>query len=158
VPLMLLVPGGQVQAQGNAPLVVRLQAPAQVQVGEAIQVVLQVSGGSSSIGSMEASMLYDPAAAEFAAFNPPAATAQTGLGRLIVPDGPTGSSVGYFTCATPECHEIGSALAAMASAGIASAANDRLATLEILPLEAGQLEIRLDNLQIVDQTGQSLPV
>jgi len=156
--LIVLVPGGQVQAQANAPLVVRLQAPAQVQVGEAIQLVLQVSEGSGSIGGMEASILYDPAAAEFAAFNPPAATAQTGLGRLIVPDGPAGSSVGYFTCATPECHEVGSALAAMASAGAASVANDRIGTVEILPLEAGQLEIHLDNLQIVDQTGQPLPV
>jgi len=155
---MVLVPEGQVQAQGNAPLVVRLQAPAQVQAGEAIQIVLQISGGSGSIGGMEASVRYDPAAAEFATFNPPAATAQTGLGRLIVPNGPTGSAVGYYTCSTPECHEVGSALAAMASAGIASVANDRLATVDILPLEAGPLEIRLDNLQIVDQTGQPLPV
>src|SRR3954463_13145290 len=106
VALLTVVPAIQVQAQENAPIIVDVKVPAKVGFGEAFTLTLQVSGASDSIGGMEATTLFDPTAAEFAAFYPPATTAQTGVGTLIMPESPEGASVGFFTCTTPECHEV----------------------------------------------------
>jgi len=158
VALLTVISEVPLQAQSNAPLVVQVQAPTQVRVGEAFSLTLVVSGASESIAGMEAMALFDPAAAEFSAFYPSAGSAQTGLGTLIMPESPAGAAVGYYTCSTPECSEVGGALAAMATAGVASLTPNTLATVEILPLVAGQLEVRLDNLQLVGASGDPMPV
>src|SRR6478736_519663 len=82
VALLAIAPPLQAHAQGSAPLVIHVQWPANVKVGEAITLTLQVSGASDLIGGMEATMLFDPTAAEFAAFYPSATTAERGLGTL----------------------------------------------------------------------------
>jgi CSLREA domain-containing protein len=149
-----------VHAQEAGSISVLLQVPEQVAVGEVIPLTLQITGGSDAIGGMEALALFDPSAVEFAAFYPALqpSTAQAGLGTLISPDTAAGAAVGYYTCATPECQEVGAAFAEMATAGIASTAPDLLATVELFPLVSGQVEIRVDNLQLVDHNGQPLAV
>jgi hypothetical protein len=160
--LLVAAPGvpaqAQDQAQDNAPVTLHVQAPAQVATGEAIPLTLQISGDAARVGGMEALTLFDVNAAEFAAFYPSFTATQAGLGTLLVPENEIGATVGFFTCATPECQEVSAALASMASAGTAAVGADTLATIEVLPLVAGQLEIRLDNVQIVDHAGHALPV
>jgi len=155
--LLLAAPASQLKAQESTSVTVRLQAPAQVAVGEVIPLTVQVSGGAS-IAGMDALTVFDATAAEFAGFYPTTAGTQSGLGMLVVPETPAGAAVGFFTCTTPECQEIGTALASMANAGIAAVAPDLLATVELLPLVEGPLEIHLDNVQIVDSTGRPLAV
>jgi CSLREA domain-containing protein len=128
-----------------------LEAPAQVQVGDVIAVRLRVDG-NVQVGGLEALVAYPRTAAEFASFSPAQPSGDAGQGRLVVPELAAGSAVGYYTCATPSClRGQERQIQAAAEPGI-------LAEVELLGLTAGQLEVRVAHLQLVDRNGLAIPV
>src|SRR5690606_22566135 len=97
-------------------------------------------------------IVYPPDAAELAGFSPAPPLGEMGLGQLVAPQLGVGSAVGFYTCATAPC------LNRRAAQAQAAAEPGVLAEAELLALAPGQLEIRLDHLQLVDRTGQPIAV
>ena len=149
---LVVMRGEVVQGQAATPAQLTFQAPAQVEAGQVISLTLRLAS-PVTVGGFEAQFLFDPQAAEFAAFYPPAPTADAGLGRLLAPQLPGGSAVGFYACATVPCLEQRAVQVAAASA-----VTDQVAVVELLPLTPGVLEVTLGHLVVVDAAGHLLPV
>jgi CSLREA domain-containing protein len=128
---------------------ITLQAPAQVRLGEVITLRLRLHG-DLQVAGFEAQLLYAQGVAEFAAFSPPPAPEGYANGQLIVPQMGVGSAVGYFTCSTGPCRS------RQQSQPTVEAEN--FGVVEVLPLAAGTLEIRLAHVQVVDSSGRPLAI
>ena len=130
---------------------VTLEAPAQVGVGEVIPLRLRVEG-DVQVGGFEGVILFDRGAGEFAGFAPPT-PGELGLGQLIVPEIANGSVVGFYTCGTTPCmnRRDVQVQAAATEAGL-------LGEVEILPMVAGPMELKLGHVLVVDRTGQTIAV
>jgi CSLREA domain-containing protein len=132
-----------------------LSAPLQVAVGEAISVVLTVKNATNLAG-YETLVLYDTSAAEFAGLhqqNNDLRRAGRAVDSLTVADLAIGSAIGLYSCPLNDC--MGSA-GRRPDQGVAG--DVRLATLDILPLQAGTLEIRLGATKLVDAAGNPIAV
>jgi hypothetical protein len=135
------------EATESANLIV--EAPAQVALGEVVVLTLRLEG-EVEVGGFEAQILYGREAGEFAGFSPLATSAEQGLGRLIVPELAGGSAVGFYTCGTEPCMKQREVQIQ------AAAASGALAQVELLALVAGQLEINVAHVQVVDATGKPI--
>ena len=150
--LLVIARSEGVQAQGepDAAIQVQVEAPTHVAPGELIRLHLRLQTPAPLAG-FEVEVRYAPTAAEFAGFTPHLPQAHS-LARLSLPDQPFGAVVGAYACATAPC--------------LAHSQNDEdtglddtvFVAVELLPLQAGALEIGLDHLRLVDSTGQPLPV
>jgi hypothetical protein len=60
VTLALIAATMPLQAQESAPITIRLQAPAQVLVGEPIPLTLQIGAGADLVGGLETLAVFDP--------------------------------------------------------------------------------------------------
>ncbi len=134
---------------------VTLEAPAQVGVGEVIRLRLRLEG-DVAVGGFEALLLYprlvgEQTIGEYAGFAP-AAPGEQGIGQLVVPEVAAGSVVGYYTCGTAPC------LARREVQVQAAAEPGVLGEVELLARAAGQFEVRVEQMQVVDRTGQPLAV
>jgi CSLREA domain-containing protein len=134
---------------GNVTITV--EAPAQVKVGEVITLRLRVNG-DAQVGAFEALLLYPPTAAEFSSLLPALPQDGLGVGQLVVPQMSVGSAVGFYTCATASC------LRNRAAQERTAAEPGLLAEVELLPLVAGQLQVNIAHLQVVDSSGRPLTV
>src|SRR4051794_13624243 len=132
-----------------------LSAPLQVAVGEAISVVLTVKNATNLAG-YETLMLYDTSAAEFAGLHQQdndLRRAGRAVDSLAVAELAAGSAIGLYSCAVPDCMASTAARQDQGTSG-----DIRLATLDILPLQPGTLEIRLDATKLVDAAGNPIAV
>lgn len=141
---------GRALAQTGEPAeaVLTVQAPAQVAVGEVIELRLRLDGADaqSAIGGFEAELLYDPAQAEWADFTPAGPHGDASVGRLTAPVLPNGSAFGFYTCTTAPC---------LARRSVEVAAEPGvLARVDLLAVRPGQLEIGLEHVQLVDALGR----
>lgn len=153
--LALAVASTPAQPAAAAAPELRLSAPAQVGIGQAIPITLTVSGAADLAG-YEALVLFDTGAAEFAGLYQLANSISAigrGIGSLSVATMPAGSAIGLYSCPTASCVERAGPRQQRGAAG-----EVRLATVEIQPLRAGLLEIRLDGLKFVDSTGRPIQV
>jgi CSLREA domain-containing protein len=135
--------------------VLRLSAPSQVSVGEAIPLTLEVVNAADLAG-YETAVLFDTAAAEFAGLHQRDSDIQRvgrEVGSLAAPELPTGSAIGLYSCAAAGC-----------AAGVApqqargASGTVKLATVDLLPLQAGTLEIALAATKFVDSAGNLVTV
>jgi len=138
--------------------VLRIQAPKSVGAGQVILLQLVIEGKSpKDIGGLEAEVLYDHQAAEYAGFSPPMPPENASYGNLVVPESPGGSVIGYYRCSTPSCLKSRGDIVQMA---LSSAATDSgtIAQIELYPRTSGSLDVKLGHLRIVDPTGQPIAV
>lgn len=139
--------------QGGPTLV--LEAPGQVKPGQVISIQLTIEN-AANIAGYEAAVLYDTSAAEFAGIaqhdNP-----LRQLGRDIIPltvvHTPAGSAIGLASCPMANCVQHQGNRVDRGGAGRLS-----LATLDLLPLKEGVLEIKFDALKFVDAAGSPVQV
>ena len=131
---------------------ITLEAPAQVETGAVISVTLRLST-PLTVGGWEAELRFDPAGAEFAGFYPAAPAGESSVGRLLLPQLPTGSAVGVYTCATAPCLE----RREVQAAGVETDPSV-LGVVELLALTPGAVEVALSHVQVVDAAGNPLPV
>src|SRR3954469_14746203 len=90
-------------AQAAAPSL-RVDAPRQVGVGQAIEGTLTVSG-AAAIAGYETALLYDTSAAEFAGLRQRENDLKRlgrDVGPLAVEQMPNGSAIGLYSCATAD--------------------------------------------------------
>jgi CSLREA domain-containing protein len=128
-----------------------VDAPAHVRVGEVIPLRLRLEG-NVAVGAFEVQLLYDRKAAQYAAFAPALPSGDAGIGLLALPEINGGSAVGYFVCGTTPC------LNQRAIYAQDAAEPGLLAEIELLALAAGQLEIKIGAVQVLDSNGQPLVV
>jgi len=132
-----------------------LEAPQQVAAGQVVTLNVRLEGlqgGDMQVGGFEAQILYDQTAAEFAGFSPLAPQAGEGRGQMVVPEVNGGSAVAFYTCDTAPCLQA-SALQAKEAAG-----PGLLAKVELLALEEGRFEVKIDHVQVVNPSGQLIAV
>src|SRR3712207_4508411 len=110
--------------QAQDALTLSIQAPATVAAGQVIVLQLVLEGqseGAIEIGGVEAEILYNHNAAEYAGFSNPPPPEAASLGNMVVPFSPGGSVVAYYRCSTEPCLEARSERVAMAMASTATA-------------------------------------
>jgi CSLREA domain-containing protein len=133
----------------------RVSAPSQVAVGEAIPISLTVAGATDLAG-YETLVLFDTSAAEFAGLHQldnDLKRMGRDVGSLTVAEMPAGSAIGLYSCPTASCVNASGPRQSHGASG-----DVQLATVDILPLQAGLLEIKLDATRFVDAAGQPLAV
>ncbi|CAN5170378.1 hypothetical protein BH23CHL1_BH23CHL1_04640 [soil metagenome] len=133
-----------------------VSAPSQVEVGEPITFTV-TSRGIASIGGYEAAMLFDTQVAEFHAMEQRDNDLSRLFGRDIEPlaavEVPYGAALGLISCPFQSCVDRTGARESQGGRG-----NVTLATITIVPYQAGVLEVTFDAIKVVHARGFTLPV
>jgi len=151
ITILSLASGQSIAENAPASANLLIQAPDHINLGGAIDITFKLDG-NVQVGGFEAEVLYDRSAGEFAAFSPLAPQGNEGLGELAAPELPSGSAVGFYTCGTEPCLQTKDVQVQ------AAAAAGNLAQVELLGLQAGQLQVKIDHIQLVDRSGHPIQV
>jgi CSLREA domain-containing protein len=135
--------------------VLRLSAPAQVEVGASIPITLMVDGAADLAG-YEAALRFDTAAAELGGLDQrdnDLKRAGRDVGPLSVTSIASGSALGLFSCPVASCADASGAWHAAGAGG-----SLKLASVEVVALRPGVLEIALGAAKFVDAAGQPVAI
>jgi PKD repeat protein len=130
-----------------------IEAPRTVAAGQPIHVSVAVDGARNLAG-FQAALRLDPAAARIAGVDLISADlGRTGRGVLSLgpEELPSGVAFGSFTCPTTDCLTRAGRRHAVGVDG-----RVRLADVTVLPLRTGRLAIAIDNVRLVDASGDRI--
>ncbi len=148
--------GAPAAAQGSQRVpVLEMDAPRRVEVGEPIRITLTLKQ-AADIAGYEATLLFDPAVAEFAGLQQRKNDLKR-LGRdvspLLVSDLPGGVAFGFYSCPTDDCVTRRGPKRERGGQGII-----KLARVSLIANAPGKLEIRLEATKFVDALGNPIAV
>ena len=132
-----------------------IEAPAQVEIGDRIEIQLIVDHAHDLAG-YEGQLLFDPAAAHFSGLHQRDSDLKK-FGRDVIPlevsQSPDGVAMGLASCPFPDCVEMqGKAQPRGANGRV------RLGTVIIGTDQEGLLELSFEHLKFVDASGNVIPV